>query len=312
MSKLVLEKGLGKEFDEYEDDFEEAERTFGSLKGTKPSDDELEDEELDEEISDVGITDSTYYIPYSSIFDRRDTKYDLELFSDIVKDNGGTNIRTDNQYGWSNQPEVILFDVSDRGVVVRIEDDFEERLGKPYEYLLINSALDDWKDDVEEELDEENMNEETTKSLEELRDKIENEVDYVDDKPYSHNIISLVLRQIDSNYGREAVNQTIDDFNLEDLGWLRLKEEATVSADIATVPKRMGKMQKRKRVESDGEFNGLPVFEVSQEQLLSSSKFRKAGARYNIKNEKVNLFLKESGYRSSFYITNSGTYLRVK
>jgi hypothetical protein len=62
------------------------------------------------------------------------------------------------------------------------------------------------------------------KSLEEYREQIENEVPYVDIRPYSHNIIGLVLGQIAHVYGKAEANKAIEDFDLESLGWR--KEDA--------------------------------------------------------------------------------------
>jgi hypothetical protein len=58
-----------------------------------------------------------------------------------------------------------------------------------------------------------------SKSLEELRANIQREVPYVDIKPYSHNIIGSVLRQIVDEFGEVEANNAIDYFGLESLGW---------------------------------------------------------------------------------------------
>lgn len=55
------------------------------------------------------VSPMEYYIKWSSIFDNTDNKYDIELFSDALKNAGATEVWTDNAYGWSNQPEVVLF-----------------------------------------------------------------------------------------------------------------------------------------------------------------------------------------------------------
>jgi len=57
------------------------------------------------------------------------------------------------------------------------------------------------------------------KTLSKLRSIIKKERDFVDLKPYSHNIISLTLMQIAKEYGYEKANKCIDDFELENLGW---------------------------------------------------------------------------------------------
>jgi len=59
--------------------------------------------------------------------------------------------------------------------------------------------------------------------LKDLRKKIQKEVPYVDIKPYSHNIINVVLRQIAKEFGKDVANKTIDDFSLVKLGWRKEK-----------------------------------------------------------------------------------------
>lgn len=49
----------------------------------------------------------TLYIKWSSIFDSN--KYDIKLFSKTLKDAGAKKVWTDTQFGWSNQPDVVLF-----------------------------------------------------------------------------------------------------------------------------------------------------------------------------------------------------------
>lgn len=56
-------------------------------------------------------------------------------------------------------------------------------------------------------------------TLNSLREAISANVESVDKKPYSHNIISISLSTIASVYGYEAANEAIEDFGLEDLGW---------------------------------------------------------------------------------------------
>ena len=48
---------------------------------------------------------------------------------------------------------------------------------------------------------------------------IDREVDYVDFKPFSHNIISLALGSAAKEFGDEVANDLIEEFELEDLGW---------------------------------------------------------------------------------------------
>lgn len=56
-------------------------------------------------------------------------------------------------------------------------------------------------------------------SLKSLRAKIAKEVPYVDIKPYSHNIIGIVLGQIGSEFGKKEVIKAMKDFDLVSLGW---------------------------------------------------------------------------------------------
>jgi len=57
------------------------------------------------------------------------------------------------------------------------------------------------------------------KTLEELRAKVKHEAQYVDIKPYSHNIITLLLGQIAKEHGQTEANKAIVDFGLDDMGW---------------------------------------------------------------------------------------------
>tara|TARA_R100001443_G_scaffold12138_1_gene21640 strand:- start:71 stop:262 length:192 start_codon:yes stop_codon:yes gene_type:complete len=57
------------------------------------------------------------------------------------------------------------------------------------------------------------------KTLKELRNEIQEYVNTIHIKPYSSNLISLTLRQIDEKFGVEKASETIDIFNLETLGY---------------------------------------------------------------------------------------------
>ncbi len=60
---------------------------------------------------------------------------------------------------------------------------------------------------------------EEKKTLDEWKETIEEEVPFVDVKPYSHNIINIALMAIVKGWGKEEANNVIDDYNLEGLGW---------------------------------------------------------------------------------------------
>ncbi len=57
-------------------------------------------------------------------------------------------------------------------------------------------------------------------SLAGIINDIDNQIPYVDKKPYSHNIISFSLAQIDRLHGgKEVVNKIIIEKGLDKLGW---------------------------------------------------------------------------------------------
>lgn len=60
------------------------------------------------------------------------------------------------------------------------------------------------------------------KTIEEIKEKILEQVEYVDIKPYSHNIISLYLGEADKLFGKKVTNQLIEDCGLETLGWSKV------------------------------------------------------------------------------------------
>lgn len=77
------------------------------------------------------------------------------------------------------------------------------------------------------------------KTLDEIRIKIEAEVDYVDIKPYSHNIISMLLGMAAESYGNKAANDLIDEFDLAERGWS--KEDVTENSKPVTSNKPVSK-----------------------------------------------------------------------
>lgn len=58
--------------------------------------------------------------------------------------------------------------------------------------------------------------------MENARTQIEKEVEFVDIKPFSHNIISLVLMQVSSKIGNKYANVLIEEYDLEELGWSKV------------------------------------------------------------------------------------------
>lgn len=79
------------------------------------------------------------------------------------------------------------------------------------------------------------------KRLAELYTQIEKEVEFVDVKPYSHNIISLILRTISKEFGYNKANEAIDAFSLKSLGWQKQKEPNVRSKEMIKMKFRNGK-----------------------------------------------------------------------
>lgn len=50
-------------------------------------------------------------------------------------------------------------------------------------------------------------------------DKIDANVDYIDIKPYSHNIIGLCLQDAAEKFGNDVANDLIMEFKLHMYGW---------------------------------------------------------------------------------------------
>ena len=86
-----------------------------------------------------GIDDVTYYVAYSSYFDNN--KYDIVKMKNSLKSIGATNIHTENDRGWSNQPEVVVFDFKGDGT------DYEptKALQKAFNTDWILVRVKDWK-----------------------------------------------------------------------------------------------------------------------------------------------------------------------
>jgi len=51
-----------------------------------------------------------YYVAQSSWFVSH--PYNARLIASAVRSSGGSNVRTANQFGWSNQPKVVTFTAS--------------------------------------------------------------------------------------------------------------------------------------------------------------------------------------------------------
>lgn len=57
---------------------------------------------------------------------------------------------------------------------------------------------------------------------------IDKEVDYIDMKQYSHNIISLALQEAAEEFGNVVANDLIDEFGLGMHGWSKVDKEDNI------------------------------------------------------------------------------------
>lgn len=81
----------------------------------------------------------TFYVQWSSWFDTN--KYDTKEISTAIRLGGGKNVRLEKQYGWNNQPEVVVF-------TWKTPDDFEQiknNLIKAVGTEWLNIIKKDWK-----------------------------------------------------------------------------------------------------------------------------------------------------------------------
>lgn len=64
------------------------------------------------------------------------------------------------------------------------------------------------------------------KLYDELRGKMEEYAETVDVLPYSHNLLSLALREVANKLGRDVANHLIDELELEALGYHKVSDES--------------------------------------------------------------------------------------
>jgi hypothetical protein len=86
-----------------------------------------------------GVKPVTYYVAYSSYFDSN--KYDIEKMTKALKSIGATDIHTENDRGWSNQPEVVVFKFAGDGT------DYEptKAIQKAFDTDYVIVRVKDWR-----------------------------------------------------------------------------------------------------------------------------------------------------------------------
>ena len=82
----------------------------------------------------------TLYVDWSSIFDNPSSKYDSKLFMKTLKSAGAKKVWTDDKFGRSNQPEVVLF----IGLSEKEAEEALESLPVFKKGIIIRDANKDW------------------------------------------------------------------------------------------------------------------------------------------------------------------------
>jgi hypothetical protein len=66
-----------------------------------------------------------YYVNWSSWFNAH--KYDIEKIKEAAKKAGAERVRTGKQFGWSNQPDVVIFN-SEGNNIKNIKNEIQKAL----------------------------------------------------------------------------------------------------------------------------------------------------------------------------------------
>jgi hypothetical protein len=94
-------------------------------------------------LNEVKLPPKTSYVKWSSIFDNTSNKYDVELFMKALKAAGASKVWDDNQFGWSNQPKVVMF----TGLDDKKAEDALDKLPVFKKWgAVVHDANDDWKE----------------------------------------------------------------------------------------------------------------------------------------------------------------------
>ena len=86
------------------------------------------------------------------------------------------------------------------------------------------------------EAEEEEYEEGGVTTLDVIREQIRKEIPHIDKKPYSHNIIGLLLSQVAKEHGTAAANALIDELGLEERGWSQVHEEMELLRGLYEAP----------------------------------------------------------------------------
>ena len=73
------------------------------------------------------------YVQYSSWFNSH--KYDSNKMKAVIKEAGGKNIRLSHAYGWSNQPKVVTFNVTNLKKANEIQSELRKAFGTSYIHI---------------------------------------------------------------------------------------------------------------------------------------------------------------------------------
>ena len=89
----------------------------------------------------LNLDSEEYYIPWS-VFFNTPPYYQTDIIKKCVEDGGGKKVHTEDQYGWSNQPEVVVF-TSSKEKIENIKTQVKKVLGT--EHFFIELKEEDWK-----------------------------------------------------------------------------------------------------------------------------------------------------------------------
>lgn len=81
---------------------------------------------------------TTYYVKWSMYFDTHE--YDVKKINSALNEVGATNIHLENQFGWSNMPQVVVFQY-DRTSIEKVENALQSAFKSDY----IDVAKKDWR-----------------------------------------------------------------------------------------------------------------------------------------------------------------------
>jgi hypothetical protein len=105
--------------------------------------DDVLDNKLDFDDSDNKFETVEFFIPWTSIFDNA-SYYPSDIIFKILKtDDNVISSHLENQYGWSNQPEVVVFKISSNNIK-ETKDRLTAKLQNALQTQWVRIDIKDW------------------------------------------------------------------------------------------------------------------------------------------------------------------------